>query len=661
MANPLPATPAATLLGSFAFAFDEESFSDRKLHIVIEEPDDDVEDEHDDDEEEEEDDDDKDNNEDSDDEPVSKRLRNKSGESNFAAASSQQVEQEQEQDEDEEEQAASSSTGSKRARGRNSVLSKKENKKAASSSASSSSAVEEGSEVASPAIQLPIYKTIACTALVLARASPFFRTLLGGAHGMKESGEKEVRVTVNSAEEAEALYAALKVLYFESFSAAELPADTDPLEVLRIADRFEMPAVVTLASCAMVESGLSVAGAVAVLGLPDSISSGAEMGPIITAATQTLMHEFRNLKDRWQSDEWLELTPDALLAVLTSEELEAPSENTVFCAVHRWLECSPHVPGKMTFGQPYGPKQEFMEKLLTTDGALRLARLRYPFLMYIAQHIFPGKNQKYKRYKKMLKRQQDRTWLQWDRGEIGLELAQEVDDRVEALESFEERYASRIRDAIIFASCDSHTRSRLFGGSSRNLLKRPGYERVPCIKHVPFEISLSDPVYSTTGSRVESDKQFLDGHYFYLSTKKHVQPSAEHGADNEPILTLSVYMGDVIYPMSTFGGCVWASFVIEVLNRSTRRWITRSKFTYCFGYQIKGHEEVKLYSGVKVSHDAIEMQNHGGWNAAVVSGEGVITNPFVGVNGSVKFRFTVQLINPPRVSSDDEEEEEEEE
>ena len=91
------------------------------------------------------------------------------------------------------------------------------------------------------------HRKVYCSAVVLARASPFFRTLLSKGNPMREGGQAEVRLVVETSAQADALYVALKSLHFERLTGEDDESGVSPLELLLVADRFAIPSVAQLA------------------------------------------------------------------------------------------------------------------------------------------------------------------------------------------------------------------------------------------------------------------------------------------------------------------------------------------------------------------------------------------------------------------------------
>ena len=89
---------------------------------------------------------------------------------------------------------------------------------------------------------------------------------------------------------------------------------------------------------------------------------------LVDVAKKTLDEAFGDLTVTavWKDDAWLGLPPRAILHLLNSPKLAAPSENTVFAAFERWLTDS-------AFSQ-FEKRSTALEAIQT--GAQQLPRLR---------------------------------------------------------------------------------------------------------------------------------------------------------------------------------------------------------------------------------------------------------------------------------------------
>lgn len=468
------------------------------------------------------------------------------------------------------------------------------------------------------------HRKVYCSAVVLARASPFFRTLLSKGNPMREGGQAEVRLVVETSAQADALYVALKSLHFERLTGEDDESGVSPLELLLVADRFAIPSVAQLAVEALDEGLADVATACAVLELPAAIQCPEcrnSLMPVVGSASALVLGEFGDVAARWQSDAWLRLTPPALLCILQSSAIVAPSENTIYCAARRWVSFSLAA---------HARSDEDREVLLRhVVGCIRFGMLRRHYLLFVVKH--------------------DRLFLDAGKATSG-------------------EFLRAIDRAIVFQFCTGAVRRNIFGADTRHeWTPRLSFHPEPAAE-IAFEFQLSAANFPQNGACVESDRLFVDGNWFYVQAMR--MRGREPG--HEPTLALFAFW-DKKKSMFLEGdlraeGAIGARYRLQVLNRITQQWSPTqlpcsgdyatfgtdndrsdgdddgcledarawSELVWC---ENDHHSEDNTGWGY---YDALHMGANG-WAAAVDSAYGIVENPFIGVSGSVRVKLRVCL------------------
>ena len=440
---------------------------------------------------------------------------------------------------------------------------------------------------------------------------------------MMESGQETISVRVKTVEEVDALYVALKILYYQTCDPKELDESTDInfLAVLQCADRFQLDRVVSAVATSItevLEADHDLAGVTAVLDLPESVqtSTNDAVKQLMKEAKKQVSIEFRDLTARWTSEAWLKLSLSGLIAVVTDADLHVPSENTVFVAIDRWLRYSPHCVGD-TDADTNTKRYQYLKTILKTDGALRLAGLRYPFLMFVARYKLPG----------------------------GLPLGCSSLLQSEVSQT----YLHQLHGAMIYRTCDDHTKKLLFGGSidgshSAFAVVRPGFKSTCTVKH-KWEFVLNNIPHS--GLCRASPTFVNDGYRFRLEA--HRMASEVEG--NQDTLLIALRATDKQWEN---GGCLRIRVSARVYNHVTEEFEP-------FANRVTNHVAVELdrgwagdtqlYTGFALrndarGNDALHMGSHG-WDDALGSATGVVKNPYVGPRGVVKVECDVSQLPPP--------------
>ncbi|XP_077227296.1 BTB/POZ domain-containing protein POB1-like isoform X2 [Tasmannia lanceolata] len=199
-------------------------------------------------------------------------------------------------------------------------------------------------------------KTIHISSPILAAKSPFFYKLF--SNGMRESEQRHVTLRINASEEA-ALMELLNFMYSENLSTTTAPA---LLDVLMAADKFEVASCMRYCSKLLRNLPMTPESALLYLELPSSVLMADAVQPLTDAAKQYLATRYKDIT-RYQ-EEVLNLPLAGIEAVLCSDDLQVASEDAVYDFVLKWARAQ-------------YPKLEDRREVL---GA-RLGRLiRFPYM-----------------------------------------------------------------------------------------------------------------------------------------------------------------------------------------------------------------------------------------------------------------------------------------
>jgi hypothetical protein len=167
----------------------------------------------------------------------------------------------------------------------------------------------------------------------LAVQSSYFRSLFFS--GMKESSATEVHIKISESEEQaqlmllEAMY---KIGTLDNASVDEL------LEVLKIADKYDVKFVFKKAKyCLQAAVGsLDICEKIMCFIKVDNTITDVE--DLASTLQSFLVKEFSPLDKKWQTTSFNELCEPSVRYLLSSDELIAESENTIFHALVYWIE-----------------------------------------------------------------------------------------------------------------------------------------------------------------------------------------------------------------------------------------------------------------------------------------------------------------------------------
>ncbi|KAK2966468.1 hypothetical protein RJ640_018997 [Escallonia rubra] len=199
-------------------------------------------------------------------------------------------------------------------------------------------------------------KTIHISSPILAAKSPFFYKLF--SNGMRESEQRHVTLQIHASEEA-ALMDLLNFIYSGTLSTTTPPA---LLNVLMAADKFEVASCMRYCSWLLRNLPMTRDSALRYLDLPSSVLMADTVQPLTDAAKQFLAGRYKDIT-KFQ-EEAINLPLAGIEAVLSSNDLQVPSEDAVYDFLLKWARF-------------HYPKLEERREILET----RLCRLvRYPYM-----------------------------------------------------------------------------------------------------------------------------------------------------------------------------------------------------------------------------------------------------------------------------------------
>ncbi|GER26468.1 BTB/POZ/Kelch-associated protein [Striga asiatica] len=178
------------------------------------------------------------------------------------------------------------------------------------------------------------------------------------SNGMMESEQRYVTLRINASEEA-ALMELMNFMY-----SSKLNADTAPalLDVLMAADKFEVASCMRHCSRLLRNLPMTTESALLYLDLPSSVLMAEAVQPLTDAAKQFLASRYKDVS-KYQ-DEVMNLPLAGIESVLSSDDLQVPSEDAVYDIALKWA-------------RNHYPKPEERREILCT----RLGRyIRFPHM-----------------------------------------------------------------------------------------------------------------------------------------------------------------------------------------------------------------------------------------------------------------------------------------
>ncbi|GMY23815.1 BTB/POZ domain-containing protein POB1-like [Fagus crenata] len=199
-------------------------------------------------------------------------------------------------------------------------------------------------------------KTLHISSPILAAKSPFFYKLF--SNGMRESEQRHVTLRINASEEA-ALMELLNFMYSNTLSVTTAPA---LLDVLMAADKFEVASCMRYCSRLLRTMSMTPESALLYLELPSSVLMADAVQPLTDAAKHYLAGRYKDIT-KFQ-EEVMALPLSGVEAILSSDDLQVPSEDAVYDFVLKWARAQ-------------YPKLEERREVLGS----RLARyIRFPYM-----------------------------------------------------------------------------------------------------------------------------------------------------------------------------------------------------------------------------------------------------------------------------------------
>ncbi|KAL9228884.1 hypothetical protein vseg_004415 [Gypsophila vaccaria] len=198
-------------------------------------------------------------------------------------------------------------------------------------------------------------QTLHISSPILAAKSPFFYKLF--SNGMKESEQRHVTLRIHESEAA--LMELLNFMYSNTLSAN---TPTALLDVLMAADKFEVASCMRYCSRMLRNMPMTPESALLYLDLPSTVLMAGAVQPLTDAAKQYLADRYKDIT-KFQ-DELMSLPISGIEAVLSSDDLQVASEDSVYDFVLKWARAR-------------YPKLEERREILAT----RLARyIRFPYM-----------------------------------------------------------------------------------------------------------------------------------------------------------------------------------------------------------------------------------------------------------------------------------------
>ncbi|KAL2987287.1 hypothetical protein AAZX31_11G019100 [Glycine max] len=171
-------------------------------------------------------------------------------------------------------------------------------------------------------------RTIQISSPILAEKSPFFYKLFSNV--TRESKQQNVTLQIHDSEEA-AVMDLLNFMYSNTLSRTTSAA---VLDVLMAADKFEVMSCIRYCSRMLGLMPMTCESALLYLDLPSNILTLDAIQPLVDTAKLFLATHYRDITKF--ADELLNLPLAGIEAVLSSDDLQMPSEDVVFEFVLKW-------------------------------------------------------------------------------------------------------------------------------------------------------------------------------------------------------------------------------------------------------------------------------------------------------------------------------------
>ncbi|KAF9689275.1 hypothetical protein SADUNF_Sadunf01G0075000 [Salix dunnii] len=171
-------------------------------------------------------------------------------------------------------------------------------------------------------------KSMHISSAILAAKSLFFHELF--LNGIKESAQRDVTIQIHAAEE-EALMDLLNFMYSNNLSASQATA---LLDVLLAAHKFKVASCMRYCSKLLRNIPMTCESALLYLDLPSSILMAEEAQPLMDSAKKFLAVKYKDISKI--QEEVLKLPLAGIEAVLSSDDLQAASEDIIYDLVLKW-------------------------------------------------------------------------------------------------------------------------------------------------------------------------------------------------------------------------------------------------------------------------------------------------------------------------------------
>lgn len=173
-------------------------------------------------------------------------------------------------------------------------------------------------------------KTLHVSSAILAAESPFFYKLF--SNGMRESEQKDVTLRTSISEEV----ALLDMLQFIYTGRLQASSALSLLDVLMVADKYEVASCMRQCSRLLRNLPMTPDSALLYLDLPSSVLLADAMQPLTDAAMSFLVSQYKDIL-RYQ-EEVMNLPLAGIEALLSSDDLQVPSEDNVYDFVLKWAK-----------------------------------------------------------------------------------------------------------------------------------------------------------------------------------------------------------------------------------------------------------------------------------------------------------------------------------
>ncbi|KAG5228285.1 BTB/POZ domain-containing protein [Salix suchowensis] len=171
-------------------------------------------------------------------------------------------------------------------------------------------------------------KSIHISSAILAAKSLYFHELF--LNGIKESAQRDVTIQIHAAEE-EALMDLLNFMYSNNLSANQATA---LLDVLLAAHKFKVASCMRYCSKLLRKIPMTCESSLLYLDLPSSILMAEAAQPLMDSAKKFLAVKYKDISKI--QEEVLKLPLAGIEAVLSSDDLQAASEDTIYDLVLKW-------------------------------------------------------------------------------------------------------------------------------------------------------------------------------------------------------------------------------------------------------------------------------------------------------------------------------------